>query len=136
MKQITMSDIVSLNGYRIPGGWIAHVPVFSADPTYTNALTEALVPEFGGMRFQAEKEAKNTVDELGSVEFVSRLRDFIKRNADTYARRWPHLISDDRTLRGFDPAELQKRFVPGAASKGRFPKAYLISALQKMASAA
>lgn len=128
MRQVVIPDLTS-GLIRIPGGWMAWVPEFRADATYETALSEAL----HGKHREPLKEAQRRIQEMAEVEFLSRLKDFIKRYAEAYAKRFPHLVNPDHTLEGFDPESLQLRFIPGSRSAGNTSKAYIAKALTEMA---
>ena len=131
MKQVVIPELRTEAGYIIPGGWKAWVPEFFVDATYMQALTQALAPYHP----EPEKEARRRMQDMGEVGFVSRLKDFIRRHADRYAKRFPHTRRPDRTLAGFDPERLQTRFIPGERSWGNNPKPYITKALTEMAAA-
>lgn len=124
-----MPDLTTERGYKIPGGWQAWVPEIFADATYMRALTEALRP----IEPEPEREARRRVQEVWEVEFLSRLKDFIKRNGDMYGKRWREKVGKDGTLQGFDPETLQTRYLPGSRSAGNKPKTNIINILQAMA---
>ena len=128
-----MPDLRSQNGHLIKGGWKAWVPDFYAEPAYHTALTKAHQSKYGE---RAQLVARAKVQDLCEVEFLSRLKDFIKRNADIYAKRWPRTKQADDTLAGFNPEILQTRFIPGSTSVGSKTKPAVLSALQQMAEAA
>ena len=129
MKQVEIGELRTYMGYRIAGGWNAWVPDFFADATYMQALTEALRPS----EQHPEKEARNRIQQFCEIEFLSRLKDFIKRNGDIYGKRWRDRVASDGILIGFDPEALQTRFLPGGHSAGNRPKHHIVNALQTMA---
>lgn len=121
-----MPELRTHKGYWVPGGWKAWVPEFFADEDYVVALRQAL-------RGWPEGEAEARIQQLGEVEYLSRLRDFIKRMGDQYADRWREKVDKQGNLIGFDPEALQTRYILGSKSAGQKPKTNIINALQKMA---
>lgn len=115
----------------VRAGWIAWVPEMQ-DLQYTTALTVHFMPSCANDPRRAEARAVEVQAALAAVEFIRRLREFIRRNAERYARQWPQLRRSDGTLRGFDPEELQRVFVP-YDNRGRRGKLALTRALARMA---
>jgi hypothetical protein len=132
VRRVRMPDITTSRGYEIPGGWIALVPAFSCDAEYEARLTSDILPSLNHHQPKAQEEARRRIDNLGRTEFVRRLKEFIKRNADEYGRKWPHARIGKR-LAGFDPEKLQYAFTPYQESPGRDGKLKLKNMLVEMA---
>jgi hypothetical protein len=132
VKQVEMPDLRTEMGFCIPGGWKAWVPDFFASTPYMRALTEALRKDYP----EPEREARARIQQFCEIEYLSRLKDFIKRNGDAYGKRWRDKVGIDKVLIGFDPEALQTRFIPGNKSAGNRPKTNVVNAMKAMAESA
>lgn len=132
MLTVSMPEMRTQKGFLIEAGWIAQVPQFRADQDYEDQLTKRLIPGYPTAS-QALNDAKTRIDRLGRCEYMARLRDAIKRYADDYARKWPHLVTSEKTLKGFDPTRLAVVFVPYEVQNGRAGRPELRNLLREMA---
>ena len=106
-------------GYLIPGGWHLVYGLWSVDPDRETLWMQTLLPECNFDAHKARKEAKTRAADMGaSYEKIAAI-DFLRRMAETYAKRFPDLIQENRTLRGFDPEKVTKAFLPYRKSGGR-----------------
>ena len=121
MKALQMADFRTPKPtrYLIRGGWILRIPDFGADPEYEDILTGFLMPKYRYDAYKARVEAKKRIDGLGRYAFMHGLKEFLVRTAIDYGRRFPQKINADRSLDGFDPAEVAKLYVPFADKPGR-----------------
>lgn len=117
MNKLVFPPTTTPNGYQI-GKFICDCPTFYADDDYRTLMISNLMPEYGMLRRRAEAEADKRIDELGRSAFINSMRDYVRRLADTYAKRFPHKING-KTLDGFDPEYASKFYMPRRYTKGR-----------------
>lgn len=108
---------------KIPGGWNAHVPVVQPDAETMQRLSAYWQADGHPPRI-AQRMALETIRKRYIQCHVKQLRESLRRYARRYAERFPHLIRDDGTLAGFDPAKMQTAYVPGE-NTGRSGKAFV-----------
>lgn len=130
MKRLVFPEMKTAKGYKL-GVWSADCPTFRADEDYRVHLIGQLMPEFRHERRRAEAEADKRIDDLCRMAYVHTLREFVRRLADTYARRFPLKIQG-KTLLGFDPEHVARFYQPYRDHKGR-PDPRLDNLLAEMA---
>lgn len=125
-------EIRTRKGYRIAGGWVADIPDYFSCADYRTRLISQILPELGYDRLKAEKEADRRIDEMARETYVHRLKEFIRRMADEYAKRFPSKVNA-KTLDGFDPSTVATLFQPYRTRTGRAGSQSLTNLLSTMA---
>lgn len=121
MKKLVVPDIVTPKPtrYLIPGGWHLPIPHFTSDPEYEGVLTGVLMPDYQHDPVRARADARRRIDSLARNGWMNGLREFVIRCAVDYGRRFPHKVTNDRTLAGFDPLRVASLYIPLARACGR-----------------
>lgn len=132
MKRMLVTDIVTSKGYVIKGGWVCEIPDFKADEAYRTKLISQILPELGYDRLKAEREADKRIDEMCREPFIHRMKEFVRRMADDYAKRFPARIKG-KHLDGFDPHVIAQHYQPYRARTGRDGSPQLHKLLADMA---
>ena len=132
MTSIEMEPIELRDGTRVPGGWMANVPEMT-DAAYTEALAAYYNHTYSRYNLSTARHfAQQLQIRMASMEFLRRLREFIRRSAKEYVERFPDTQRTDGTLAGFDPTSLQRAFVP-YDRPGRNGKKILHRMMEEMA---
>jgi hypothetical protein len=131
-----MPDLTTYNKFRIPGGWVIVYGEYSIDAERERHYVSKLLAEHGHDVAKAQRDARQRIQDLAGGEEQRRIQEFVMRCADDYAKRFPDLKKQDRTLAGFDPASLQDLYLPGRKSTGRDGLPALRLAMAKMAATA
>lgn len=136
MKKLQMQKIVTPAPTRlvIPEGWLLPIPHFTADPEYEGLLAGVLMPNHRHDAHKAREDAKARIDQLARNGWINGAREFVIRCAVDYARRFPMKVRADRTLEGFDPAQVARLYIPHAQARGRDGRLDVRNLLVKMAS--
>jgi hypothetical protein len=109
MIPVPMPEIRTTLGGKplvVEGGWNAEVPEVTADARDLAKLTTYFQAS-GMLPMKAEERAKWTVQQALVTAYKKHHAEAVRRYAQLYARRYPHLWDRETgALRGFDAASM------------------------------